>query len=159
MTRLLAELYIDAGEYARAEPLLRVLCTQSPRDGALIDLRAQALLHLHHPDQAQQALEQVVVDPANFPSRAAWGDAAADLAFAASQNDHPAIVLQVLQNRAKVLPPSPPILFLTAISEDKLHHVRNAVQGYKDFLAASNGAHPNEEFEARHRLVALDHVK
>ena len=101
----------------------------------------------------------MVADRANFSSVAAWGEAAGDLAFAASQNDQPSLVIQTLQDRAKVLPPSPPILFLTAISEDKLHHVREAVQAYKAFLAASNGAHPNEEFESRHRLVALDHMK
>ena len=58
----------------------------------------------------------------------------------------------------KVLQPTTPILFLSAISEDKLHHVKNAIEAYKGFLAASNGANPNEEFEARHRLVTLDHA-
>ena len=159
VTRLLAELYVDDKQYAPAEPLLAGLCAQHPQEGEIVDLRAQALLHLKRSAEAERILTRVVEEPSYFKSTEEWGAAAGDLAFAASQNDHPAIVVQVLTNRAKVLPPSPPILFLLAISEDKLHHTRNAVQAYQDFVAASNGASPNEEFEARHRLIALEHRK
>jgi predicted Zn-dependent protease len=159
VTRLLAELYVDGKDYAKAEPLLAGLVAQNPQDGALVDLEAEALLHQHQTLAAQRLLTRVVAQPALFTSTEDWGLAAADLAFAASENNEPGVVLQVLANRAKVLPPTAPILFLSAISEDKLHHVKNAVDAYKNFLAASNGANPNEEFEARHRLVALDHEK
>ena len=157
VTRLLAELYIDAKDYAHAEPLLATLTAQSSRDGVLIDLRSQALMHLQRPAEAQSILTPVVADPALFPTHDDWGSASIHLAFSASENNEPEVVLQVLANRAKVLPPSPPILFLTAVTQDKLHHVRLAVEAYKQFVAVSNGAFPNEEFEARHRLVALEH--
>ena len=159
VTRLLAELYVDGKDYARAEPLLAALVAQNPQDGALVDLEAEALLHQHQTLAAQRLLTRVVAQPTLFSSTEDWGLAAADLAFAASENNEPAVVLQVIQNRDRVLPPTTPILFLSAISEDKLHHVKNAVEAYKSFLAASNGANPNEEFEARHRLVALDHQR
>ncbi len=159
VTRLLAELSIDTKDYAKAEPLLAELTAQNPRDGQLVDLHAEALLHLHRAADAERVLKQVVAEPTDFSSTQDWGIAAADLAFAASEQNEPDEVLKILQNRAKVLPPSSPILFLTAISEDKLHHVKNAVEAYKNFLAASNGANPNEEFEARHRLVALATMK
>ncbi len=159
VTRLLAELYVDGKDYDHAEPLLATLVAKNPNDGALVDLEAEALLHQRQTLAAQRLLIRVVADPAFFASTDDWGLAAADLAFAASENDEPGLVLQVVQNRAKVLPPTAPILFLSAISEDKLHHVRNAIEAYKNFLDASNGANPNEEFEARHRLVALDHMK
>jgi thioredoxin-like negative regulator of GroEL len=159
LTHLLAELYMQAKDYAHAEPLLAGLCAQKPRDGALIDLRAEALLQLHQPAEAQRILTPMVADRELFSSTDDWGTAAFDLAFAATEQNEPALALQVLENRAKVLPPSSPILWLTAISEDKLHHVKIAIEAYKSFLAASNGANPNEEFEARHRLIALDHSK
>jgi len=159
ITHMLAGLAMQAKDYAQAEPLLAALTAQSPNDGNLVDMHAQALLHLHQSAEAQRILARVVADPAFFPSQAEWGDAAADLAFSASENNEPLVVLQTLQDRAKVLPPSPPILFLTAIAEDRLHRVKEAVQAYKSFLSASNGALPNEEFEARHRLVALEHAK
>ena len=159
VSRLLAELYIDQKDYAKAEPLLAELVVKTPRDGSLVDLQAEALLHQHQTLAAERLLSSVVGDPALFASIDEWGTAASDLAFAASENNQPTLVLQVLQNRAKVLAPTTPILFLSAISEDKLHHVKNAVEAYKVFLAASNGKNPNEEFEARHRLVALDHMR
>jgi predicted Zn-dependent protease len=159
VSRLLAELYMDGKDYEHAEPLLTSLCSQNPQDGGLADLRAQALLQLHQGIEAQRILTRVVADKSLFPSNEAWGQAAFDLAFSASANNEPIVVLQVLANRATVLPPSPPVLFLTAISQDKLHHVKLAAQAYKDFLAASNGALPNEEFEARHRLIALERSK
>ncbi len=159
VSRLLAELYVDGKDFDKAEPLLAGLVAQNPQDGALVDLEAEALLHQHKTVAAERMLMRVVAQPAWFSSTEDWGLAASDLAFAASENNEPGVVLQVLQNRAKVLPPTPPILFLSAISEDKLHHVKNAIGAYQSFLAASNGASPNEEFEARHRLVALDHMK
>jgi predicted Zn-dependent protease len=159
VTRLLAELSIAGKDYARAEPLLAQLATHNPRDGALVDLDAEALLHQHQTLAAQRLLTRVVAQPELFSSIEEWGVAASDLAVAASENNQPAMVLQVLHNRAKVLPTTTPILFLTAISEDRLHHVKNAIEAYKNFLAASNGANPNEEFDARHRLVALDHER
>jgi predicted Zn-dependent protease len=159
VTHLLAELYVQGRNYARAEPLLAALVAQHPQDGALVDLDAEALLHQHQTVAAERLLTRIVAEPALFSSTEDWGQAAADLAFAASENNKPQVVLQVIQNRAKVLPPGTPILFLSAISEDKLHHVKNAIEAYKNFLAASNGANPNEEFEARHRLIALDQMK
>jgi tetratricopeptide (TPR) repeat protein len=159
VSRLLAELYVDAKDYAKAEPLLAALAAQNPREGALVDLDAEALLHQHQPVAAQRLLTRVVAQPELFSTPEDWGLAASDLAIAASENNEPDLVLQILQNRAKVLPPTAPILFLSAIAEDKLHHVKNAIEAYRKFLVASNGANPNEEFEARHRLVALDHEK
>ena len=157
LNHMLAVLYFQAKDYANAEPLFAKLSAQTPQDGNLVDLRAESLMYLHKTAEAQRILTPVVANPALFASQENWGLASYHLAFSASENNEPAVVLQVLQNRAKVLPPTPPILFLTAISEDKLHHVKNAIKAYKDFVAASNGASPNEEFEARHRLVALDH--
>lgn len=159
VSRLLAELYMDQKDYAKAGPILSGLVAKNPEDGGLADLEAEALLHQHQTVAAERILAKIVAQPASFATTEEWGVAVADFALAASENNQPELVLQVLQNRAKVLPPTTPILFLSAISEDKLHHVKNAVEAYKSFLAASNGANPNEEFEARHRLVALDHMR
>jgi tetratricopeptide (TPR) repeat protein len=159
VTHLLAELYVQAKDWAKAEPLLAALSTEAPSDGALADLHAEALMHLRQFAEAQRLLTRVVAQPALFKSTEDWGLAAGDLAFVASEQNEPAVVLQILENRAKVLPPSAPILWLTAISQDKLRHRKLAEEAYQQFLAASNGANPNEEFEARHRLVALENTK
>ena len=157
--RLLANLYLDTKDYANAEPLLATLSTQNPRDPTLVDDRARALIHLKRFADAQQILARVVAQPAMFPTPADLGNAAGDLAFAAASNNDPAAALQALQVRATVLPTSAPVLFLTAISHDKLHHFKQAVEAYKLFLDASKGTNPDEEFEARHRIIALAPLK
>ncbi len=159
VTHLLAGLYLDMQDYALAEPLLSSLASQRPQDTSIVDDRARALIHLKRFAEAQQILARIVAQPTLFPTPKDLGNAAGDLAFACSENNDPAGALQALQVRATVLPPSPQVLFLTAISEDKLRHVKLAQQAYKDFLAASNGSFPDQEFEAQHRLVALEHTK
>lgn len=157
--RLLANLYLDTKDYANAEPLLATLSAQNPRDPTLVDDRGRALIHLKRFAEAQQILARVVAQPNLFPSPADLGNAAGDLAFAASSNNDPVEALQALQVRATVLPTSAPVLFLTAVSHDKLHHFKQAVEAYKQFLDASKGTNPDEEFEARHRIIALAPLK
>lgn len=159
IARLLANLYIDTKDYASADPLLATLSQQNPRETTLIDDRARALLHLKRFPEAQQILARIVAQPNLFPTPADLGNAAGDLAFAASSNNDPAGALQALSVRATVLPTSAPVLFLTAISHDKLHHFKLAVEAYKQFLEASKGTNPDEEFEARHRIIALAPMK
>ncbi len=159
LAHMLAVLYLNNKQFEKAEPLLAAQVARNPRDGAVADADAHALLELKRFRDAETVLRRVVADPALFSSQEQWGEAAFDLAFAASENNEPALVLQVSAERAKVLPPTPSLLFLMAISLDKLHHVKDAVQTYQNFLAASNGALSNEEFEARHRLIALEHMK
>ena len=85
--------------------------------------------------------------------------AASHLAFAASANNDPTTTLQALDIRGKVLPQSPSSLFLAATAHDKLHHTKQATDLYKQFLSVANGQFPDEEWEARHRLLTLDHMK
>ena len=70
-----------------------------------------------------------------------------------------ALVLQALAARATVLPNSPSSLFLEATAHDTLHQVKEATESYKAFLAVADGKYPDQEFEARHRLVALEHMR
>jgi hypothetical protein len=67
--------------------------------------------------------------------------------------------LQALQLRATVLPSSAPSLFLAATAHDKLHQVKQASDLYQQFLTVAAGKYPDEEWQARHRLIALEHMK
>ncbi len=159
VTRLLADLYLDAGADAKAEPLLTRLAAQDPKNTDLAEDRARALIHLKRFPEAQSVLAPLVAQPALFPTSADLGQMAGELAFVCTQNNDPFGALHAINVRATVLPTSVSILFLTAISQDKLHHTKLAQQAYREFLAASNGSNPDEEFEAQHRLVALEHSK
>jgi predicted Zn-dependent protease len=156
---MLAEMYLEINDYAHAEPLLGALALQRSEDTDVVDDRARALLHLNRAAEAVQILSRIVAQPKLFPTTKDFGNAAGDLAYACSENNDPAGALQALEVRATVLPISAPVLFLTAISHDKLHHTKLAVQAYKQFLQASDGNNPDQEFEARHRLIALEHSK
>jgi predicted Zn-dependent protease len=159
VAHFLTNLYLQQRNYAQAEPILAQLALARPTDMSIMADRADALIHLKRYAEAEALLTRAVAQPTRFETPAALGNAAGALAFAASENNDPAEALRALTLRATVLPPSPPMLFLAAISEDKLNHVKLAVQAYKDFLAASNGTLPDQEFEAQHRLVALEHRK
>ena len=92
---------------------------------------------------------------AEFHDDAAWGVASSHLGYAASKAGHPQVTLQALDARATVLPNTPSVLFLRAISYDSLHQKKQAIETYRAFLVAAAGKLPDEEFEARLRLVAL----
>ncbi len=155
LTRLLAHLYAESGEPGKAEPLYAALLSKT-MDATLLDDRADALIKLRRYAEAQALLERAVADPTAFPTREGFAMAASHLAFAASNNQDPRTVLRALDLRATVLPRSPSSMFLTATAYDKLHEYRRAADSYREFLAAASGKFPDEEFEARHRLIAIE---
>ncbi|WP_051979696.1 tetratricopeptide repeat protein [Edaphobacter aggregans] len=159
VTRLLARLYSSNSQYEKALPLYATLTAASPNDPTLLDDQADALIRLRRPAEAQALLERAIANPQAFPSPDAYAIAASHLAFAASANHDPATTLRALDIRARVLAVTPATLFLAATAHDKLHQVKQASDLYKQFLAAAKGQFPDEEWEARHRLVALEHMK
>ena len=159
VTRLLAGLLAASHEFAAAEALYAALHNAQPQDGLLTSDWADTLIRLKRFGDAQRVLTAAVAQPETFPGPADLGEAAGRLAFAASENHDPGASLQALALRATVLPTTPVMLFLTAIAHDRLHHTKPAQQAYKDFLRVANGGYPDEEFEARHRLLALERAK
>jgi len=159
ISRLYARLLSQSGQYAQSEPIFAALSAQAPADPNLLDDRADALIHLKRFAEAQPLLERALALPSAFPSKEAMAEAASHLAFAATQNNDPNTVLRALQLRATVLPQSASSLFLAAAAHDRLHHLKLASEAYRQFLSAADGNFPEEEGEARHRLIALEHTK
>ncbi|HTC76470.1 MAG TPA: tetratricopeptide repeat protein, partial [Edaphobacter sp.] len=159
LTRLLARLYARNQQYDEAQRLYAALVAGSPKDPTLLDDSADTLIHLKNYAEAEALLKRAVADPAAFPSKDDLGNAASHLAFAASANNDPSVTLQALALRATVFANSPSSLFLSATAHDKLHHIKQATDLYKQFLSVANGQFPDEEWEARHRLITLEHVK
>jgi len=159
IARLLARLYSRSGQYDKALPLLTALSAASPNDPTLLDDEADALIRLHRSADAIPILQHAIADPKAFPTPQAYGVAASHLAFAASLANDPAMTLHALELRDRVLGQTPSSLFLAATAHDKLHHVKQASDLYKQFLAAAKGQFPDEEWEAKHRLSALEHMK
>ena len=159
ITRLLARLYSRNQQYDKAEPLYAALIVNSPQDPTLLDDEADVLIRLKRFAEAEALLKRAVANPSAFPTKDDLGNAASHLAFAASANNDPNATLQALTLRATVLPNSPSSLFLEATAHDKLHHTKQATDLYKQFLSVANGQFPDEEWEARHRLITLEHTK
>ncbi len=157
LTRLLAHLYLLSGEAAAAEPLYQTLAGAQQNDPTLLDDLGSTLVREQKFPEAQAVLTKAVAAREAFHDDAAWAEAAGHLAFAASRNHAPEVALQALAARATVLPNSPATLFLEATARDTLHQRKEAERAYRAFLAAANGKLPDEEFEARHRLIALEH--
>jgi len=159
MTGMLAHLYALNGQNADAEKLYRGLIAANPSDPELLDELGGVLVKQMKYAEAEAVLAKAVSMRDGFADQKDWGGAAEHLAFAASKDGHPRVTLQALAERATVLPNSPAALFLEAISHDSLHETKEAAVAYRAFLAVANGKFPDEEFQARHRLVALDHMK
>ena len=159
LARLLAHLYAENNQFEKAEPLYAALVSANPADPTLVTDRADALIHLKNFAEAETILKAALARPSAYASNNDLALAASHLAFAASANNDPNVTLQALQVRATVLPPSPSSLFLEATAYDKLKQAKQASNLYKQFLSVAGGKYPDEEWEARHRLITLDHMK
>ena len=48
--------------------------------------------------------------------------------------------------------------FLRAIILDRLHDYKPALAAYQKFLQTSGGKSPDQEFQARHRIITIEHM-
>jgi Flp pilus assembly protein TadD len=159
LTGMLAHLYSLNGQFAQAEALYRDMVARSPDDPELLDELGGTLVEQQKYPEAEAVLMKAVAMRSAFATPQDWATAAEHLAYAASKNKQPRTTLQVLADRATVTPETPETLWLEAISHDTLRERKEAAASYRAFLAVANGKFPDEEFEAKHRLVALDNTR
>lgn len=151
VTTMLADAYLRAGAADKAAPLLAEAIQSDPKNADLLTDYGQALIYTKQFAAAIPILERAAAaSPADF-------EALGGLAFAHSQLHQDSAVLQALSARQKIAPDTPETLFLWATSYDNLHQSKQAAEYYDRFLAAAHGKYPNEEWQAKHRLVALGH--
>jgi tetratricopeptide (TPR) repeat protein len=155
-TRLLARLYYVSGDNVKAETLYKELVAKLPDDPTLLDALGSAQVQQGEDGSAELTLGKAVQMRDAFHDDQAWGEAAGHLAFAASKNNDPKMCLQALAARATVLPNSATSLFLEATAHDSLRQSKEAAKAYRAFLAVADGKFPDQEFQARHRLIALE---
>jgi tetratricopeptide (TPR) repeat protein len=151
--RDLASLYAADNQYQKAESMFRALVQQDPRNAALRHAFAGVLLQQRKFAEAQAELLQTVkLDPA-------LGEAYGDLAVAASENQDYALTIKALDARARLLPELPATYFLRATAYDHLRNYEQAAANYHQFLLVAEGRFPDQEWQARHRLVAIEPKK
>lgn len=151
--RDLADLYTTAGKNADAEKIYWGLVAAHPDDAELHRSLGESLLRQKKFSEAQpEFLTAVKLKP---DMGAAYGD----LAFAANENKDYALALKALDARGKFLKEIPITYFLRASAYDHLQDVKKAAANYHLFLEAANGQYPDQEWQAKHRLIALEPKK
>ncbi len=149
----LADLYTAAGKNTEAEAAYRALIAKNPNDAELHHGLAQSLMREKKFADAQQELLTCL------KLKPDMGAAYGDLAFAASENKNYPLAIKALDVRAKLLPEIPITYFLRASAYDHLQNVKLAVENYHRFLEGANGKYPEQEWQAKHRLIALEPKK
>lgn len=149
-SRELAELYLQAKQYQQAEPIFRELVKANANDPTLhFSLGVSLLYQLKYAEAESELLQAVKL-------KGDYSEAYGYLADAARENKHYDLAIRALDARAKYLPENPMTFFIRATSYDSLRMPKQAVENYKRFLAAANGKYPDQEFQARHRLKAIE---
>lgn len=153
ITRMLADIMARAGDAAGSDQLYAKLLIADPDDVGLLLAHGQALIRQLRYAEAFKAFDKLTsLDPAN-------GDAWSGLAFAAMKTGQPEVTLHALTMRSKYLPEVPSTYFLWATSYDTLHDKAAAITYYHQFLDAAAGKYPDQEWQAKQRLLLLEKKK
>jgi tetratricopeptide (TPR) repeat protein len=150
IARELAGLYLEGKQYDKAVALFRSMVDKNPNDADIHLGLGTALVRQHNYTLAESELIKAL------QLKPSLTDAYFDLAFAAQQNKHYELAIRVLDARAKLQPEMAGTYWIRAVSYDNLRAYKLAAESYKLFLAASGGKSPDQEFQARHRLIAIE---
>jgi tetratricopeptide (TPR) repeat protein len=152
--RELANLYMSAKKYDQAEAAYRSLLSGKPDDTADLHhtLGVALLKQKKFPEAEQELLAAVKLKPD-------LGEAYGDLSVAAVENKDYQLAIKAADARAKFLPEIPIGYFLRASAYDHLRAYKPAAENYHKFLEVANGQYPDQEWQARHRLIAIEPQK
>ena len=151
--RDLAELTFDGGKYDVAEAQYRALLNANPKDASLHHSLGRALMKQRKFADAEKEFAAAVALKPDF------GGAYGDLAGAANENQDYELTIRALDARARFLPETPVTYFVRATAYDHLRAYKPAALNYHKFLEVANGGYPDQEWQARHRLIAIEPKK
>ncbi|MGB6631729.1 MAG: tetratricopeptide repeat protein [Terriglobales bacterium] len=152
--RELVDLLTSTGKNDQAEAIYRALVTAHPDDAELHRGLGQALLRQKKFPEAQQELLVALRLKRDSP------DVYVDLAFAASENKNYELAVRALNGRTVLNADMPPIcFFVRASAYDHLRDYKQAALDYHHFLDVAKGKYPDQEWQATHRLIAIEPKK
>jgi tetratricopeptide (TPR) repeat protein len=149
VSRMLGDAYLQASDPGKAEPIFAAALQSAPADRELLNDEGQSLILEKRFAEAVPVLRRAV--QADAGDTEAWSG----LAYAYTQLHQPSEVLQALSMRSKTATDTPATLFLWATAYDTLRDSRRAAEYYRKFLDTAKGRFPDEEWQAKHRLVTL----
>jgi predicted Zn-dependent protease len=148
--RDLAEMYVTAGKNELAEGSFRGLLSAHPNDAELHRQLGEVLLKEKKFTEAQKEFATAVKLKPDL------GEAYSGLAFAAGENKNYALAIEALEVRAMLLPDVPIVYFMRGSAYDHLRDFKKAAANYHLFLNSAHGKYPDQEWQAKHRLIAIE---
>jgi tetratricopeptide (TPR) repeat protein len=147
----LATAYLQNHQGDRAEPLLKEALAADPND---VELRLTIGRVYRDQKNYSQAADYFFSATRLKPDSAeAWSELAGVLTISQQYSQALAALDQLHQLNAE----KPGHFFLRAIILDKMHQLKPALANYERFLELSGGQNPDQEFQARGRIKALEH--
>ncbi|HKW17938.1 MAG TPA: tetratricopeptide repeat protein [Terriglobales bacterium] len=151
--RDLADFYAGAGKYDDAARVYKQLSASNPNDANLHFGLGRIYLKEKKPADAEQELMKAT------QLKPQWGEAYGELAIAASENKDYVTAIKATDLRAQFLPENPMSFFLRATAYDHLRDAKDAAKYYHQFLEVAGGKYPDQEWQAQHRLIAIEPKK
>ena len=151
--RDLADLYTDSGKYDQAAHMYSALISANPNDGDLhAGLGRMLMKQKKFAEAEQELIKAAELKPGS-------GEIYGELAVAANENKNYPLAIKAADLRAKYLPENPMSYFLRATAYDHLRDAKDAAKYYHQFLEVAGGKYPDQEWQAKHRLIAIEPKK
>jgi tetratricopeptide (TPR) repeat protein len=146
----LGRAYVAAKNYpAAAEMYHDVLSGATPTAQLLYESGVVLSKARRFTEAQQQLIEALKLDPK-------MTEAYGELAVSASEAKNYPLVLKVLEARAKLTPDTAGTHFMRATAYDNMKQFKEAAVSYHKFLETAEGKYPDQEWQARHRLIAIE---
>jgi tetratricopeptide (TPR) repeat protein len=146
----LAQAYAKEKQLGKAEPLAAAALVQSPEDDAMRMFYGRLLRDQRKFTEAAAQFQEVTTrEPRSVE---AWNELAGVLLVA----DRFQQALTAFDHVRALGAETTPDFFFRALAHDHLHQAKDALDNYNRFLAASKGAFPDQEFQARQRVLVLE---
>jgi len=151
--RELAELATDGKKYDVAENIYRELVQATPNDPAThLGLGTVLMRQRKFLEAEAELLQAVKLDPK-------LAEGYGNLAIVAAENKHYELALKALDERGQLISEDATSYFLRATCYDHLKAFPQASENYRKFLELAEGKFPTQEWQARHRLIAIEPKK
>jgi len=151
LSAILPSLYVKSGKNDKAQALYQSLLAANHNDPELRD-------QLGKPIASEELCRCPTAIPIGGKLDPKFGEAYGDLAFAADENKNYELAIRALDERAKFLPRSQSHS-LCGPAPMTIYGITKGSENYHQFLKVANGKYPDQEWQATHRLIAIEPKK
>jgi tetratricopeptide (TPR) repeat protein len=151
--RDLADLETNSGKNDLAAQMYSALITEDPNNADLHAGLGRVLMkQKKFPEAEQELIKAAELKPGS-------GEIYGELAVAANENKNYPLAIKAADLRGKYLPENPMSYFLRATAYDHMRDAKDAARYYHQFLEVAGGKYPDQEWQAKHRLIAIEPKK